>query len=207
MSGVSISNVSVKIWMVLLILFLSVLILLVITISNTASRVRVLPQLFSPDIMRFNHFIETTNMQVPVKEKSLIEEMLVRFYVENRNNYIPNLYELSYRYGANGPVARLSSPAVFNAFQAQVGNFTENLEEKGSTTKTIDIFRLTRQDKVFTVDFDIYQFDGVKMSSGGSRRAILQIAETPLYRKFSTDFSNPYGLVVTSYRETPLKKR
>ena len=207
MRGISIPRLSIKIWMTFLIVLLSVLILLVITVSNTVSRVHVVPQLFSPDIMHFNHFVETTNMQVPVKEKRLIEEMLIRFYVENRNNYIPNLRELIYRYGPTGPIARLSSPDVFNAFTEQVGNFTENLQEKGFTTKGVDIVRLTRQDKVFTVDFDIYQFDGARASFQGSMRATIQISESPAYRQFLGDFSNPYGLVVTSYRETPLKKR
>lgn len=193
--------------MVLVVLLMTGLVLLVITISNTASRVAVLPQLFSPDIMKFNHFIETTNMQVPVKEKKLIDEMLIRFYVENRNNYIPNLYELTYRYGENGPIARLSEPTVFNDFRAQIGNFTENLQNKTLVeTKTIDITRLIRQDNVFTVDFDIYYFDGYKPSYGGTRRATAQIAYAPQYRRFSTDFVNPYGFVVISYKETPLKK-
>ncbi len=185
-----------------------VLTLLVITISNTASRVDVIPQLFSPDVMQFNHFVEATNMRAPVKERKLIDEMMVRFYVENRNNYIPNLYEMSYRYGANGPIARLSSPAVFRQFQGQIGNFTEQLQDKTSVaTKTIDITRLSRQDNTFTVDFDIYQFDGNKVSFGGSYRAILQISYDAAYRQFATDFANPYGMVVVSYKESFLKKR
>lgn len=204
----SISNLSIKIWVVFLVALLIITLWFVITLSNTASRITVVPQLFSPDVMKFNHLVETTNMQIPVKEAKLIDEMLIRFYIENRNEYIPNLQEMSYRYGGNGPIARLSSPAVYNAFQAQIGNFAENMQDKTNVaTKTIDITRLVRQDNVFTVDFDIYHFDGFRPSYGGTRRATVQIRRNvPQYRRFSTDFANPYGVVVVSYRETPLKK-
>lgn len=208
MKHLKMSNISVKIWMFFVACLLAISILFVITIANTASRVSVVPQLFMPDIMKFNHFMEVTNMQVPVKEKKLIEEMLVRFYVENRNEYIPNLYELSYRYGGNGPIARLSSPAVFGDFLAQIGNFTENLQEKGVTTNSIDITRLDRQDNTFTVDFDVYQFDGNRVILTESRRAVVKIVTgNPAYMRFSSDFSNPYGVFVDFYRETVLKKR
>ena len=204
----SISLLPIKIWMIFVILSLMLLTLLVITIFNTAPRVNVIPQLFSPDVMHFNHFVEATNMQAPIKERKLIEEMLVRFYVENRNNYIPNLYEMSYRYGENGPIARLSSPAVFRQFQGEIGNFAEKMQEKTDiTTKTVDIIRLTRQDNTFTVDFDVYQFDGNKVSFGGSRRAVVKISYAPEYRHFSADFVNPYGIIVNFYKESFLKKR
>lgn len=208
MKRLSVSSVSIKIWMALLVLLLFISIMLVITISNTASRVKVLPQLFSPDIMKFGHFVETTNMNVPVKESKLIDEMFVRFYIENRNNYIPDLYELSYRYGGRGPVGRLSTPAVFNQFLAQIGNYAENLQQDGTpVTRAIDITRLTRQDNTFSVDFDVYQFDEHTISYIGSRRATVRIAHSPAYRNFSADFANPYGFVVVFYKESSLKKR
>ena len=207
MKRLSIASVSIKIWMVLVVLLLFISIILVITISNTASKVVVIPQLFSPDAMKFGHFVETTNMKVPVKEKKLIDEMFVRFYIENRNNYIPNLSELSYRYGGRGPIARLSAPAVFSQFLGQIGNYAENIQQDGSpTTRAIDITSVTRQDNTFSVDFDVYQFDEHTISRLVSKRATVRIAHSPAYRNFSSDFANPYGFVVVFYKESLLKK-
>lgn len=180
-------------------------VLLAITLSDVAPKVDVIPQLFSKDPMDFGQLVEVKNLNTQIKEKDLIDEMLVRFYIENRINYIPDLDELSYRYEGMGPISRLSAPNVYNEFLAQVGNYVESISEEAAT-RAADIIQVERTDNNFRVDFDVYLYDRGSISYGGRRRATVRIDHAPGYRGFAADFANPYGLVVVSYRETGVKK-
>ena len=152
--------------------------------------------------------LNNLGMARPFEEMDLVDEMLMRFFIENWHTYIPDLRELTYRYGQRGPVGRLSVPAVFRQFSKKMAGFGEELKEKAqnTSTKAIDILRVTRSDNTFTVDFDIINFDGKSKSSGGRWRAVARITHSPNYRQFGSDFANPYGFVVTYYKEDPLKK-
>jgi len=200
------SAISLRVWMGLSIVLMTICLILVMTLSNMAPRIVVLPQLFSPDTMRFDQFVEATNINAKIKEQKLIEEMLIRFYVENRYFYVPDGWELAYRYGGFGPIARLSAPEIYIDFIRGKGNYLENLQEAAETT-TVDIIDLRRRDNTFTVDFDVYRFNGGQRLFGGTKRATIRIGYHPRYRGFRKDFVNPYGLFVTYYKETGLKKR
>ena len=196
-------SVPMKFWFVVLPILVVVALLFVITLSRMAPRITVIPQLFPKDVMRFDQFSEATHIQAKSKDANLIDEMFVRFYIENRKNYIPDLWEMAYRYGRSGPVARLSLPAVYNSYRAGIGNFQEKKEKASTVT---DIVRLSRLDNTYTVDFDVYRYLGGQTSFSGRRRATLRISHMKRYRRYGKDFANPYGFVVTSYSESPLKK-
>jgi len=200
------SDISLRLWMGLSVVLITVCLIMVVTLSNMAPRVTVLPQLFSPDTMRFGQFVEATNMNTRLKERELIDEMLIRFYVENRYFYVPDGMELAYRYGGIGPIARLSEPSIYIGWVSGKGSYLENLQEATETT-TVDIINLTRRDNTFTVDFDIYRFNGGQRFFGGTRRATIRVGYHPRYKGFRKDFVNPYGLFVSYYKETALKKR
>ena len=199
------ATLSIKVWASLMIVLMTGTVLLVITLSDVAPKVNAIPQLFSKDPMNFGQLVEVTNFNTQVKEKALIDEMLVRFYIENRVNYIPDISELSYRYGEMGPIRRLSSPGVYGEFLAQIGNFAEGVSAE-SATRSADIIQVRRTDNNFTVDFDVYAFNKGIISFMGRRRATVRIDYSPAYRGFMSDFVNPYGLIVVSYRETGVKK-
>ena len=173
-----------------------------------APRIQVIPQLFRKDTMNANQFVEATaiNPYVSNKESKLIDEMLIRFYVENRYFYVPDIAEMRYRYGRRGPVARLSVPRVYAAFSKSKGNYLENIQNN-PYTESIDIWRVNRRDNVFYVDFDVYRFLDNRESLRGTKRATIEIDHSWGRRRFGKDFGNPYGLYVKSYDETALKKR
>ena len=206
MSSFRFSAISLKIWMGLAALLMAICLILVMTLSNMAPRIVVLPQLFSPDTMRFGQFVEATNMGARLKERELIDEMLIRFYVENRYFYVPDGAELAYRYGGSGPVARLSIPPIYIAFVSSKGDYLDNVQQL-TETATVDILSIKRQDNTFTVDFDLYRGGGAKRIFSGTRRATIRVGYSPSYVSFRGDFVNPYGLFVTYYNETGLKKR
>ena len=208
----TLTMVSLRLWMGLSIVLMTVCIILVMTLFNTASRIHVTPQLFRRDAMSADQFIEATAIhpEVSLKERRLIDEMLIRFYVENRHFYLPDIAELRYRYGNSGPVARLSIPSVYRTFIKGKGNYLENVQSNPRTT-SVDIWNVTRRDNVFYVDFDIYHFADNRQSFGGTKRATIKIDHrwNPSWyrRSYNGDFFNPYGFVVTEYSESNLKKR
>ena len=197
-----------RFWMGLSIVLMTICILLVMTLSKMAPHIHVVPQLFRTDTMSANQFVEATaiNPHVSVKEAKLIDEMLIRFYIENRFFYVPDMRELAYRYGRQGPVARLSTPNVYSVFIKGKGNYLENAQSNPDTM-TVDILNVRRRDNVFTVDFDIYRFTDGRSAFKGTKRATIKIGHNWGRRSFGTDFVNPYGFYVISYDETDLKKR
>ena len=203
------SSLPLNFWMGLSIALMVVCIILVMTLSKMAPEVQVIPQLFRRDAMSANQFIEATaiNPKVRVKESKLIDEMLVRFYVENRYLFVPDKSELFYRYGPFGPIARLSTPALYSQFIQSKGNYLEKAQNN-TDTESIDIWDVRRRDNVFYVDFDIYNFSGGRPTFRGTKRATIKIGHNWNKRSLNRkDFVNPYGFYVMSYEESTLKKR
>ena len=198
-----ISEVSLKVWMWMTVGLMFLMVWLVLTLSHMAPQVAVLPQLFSPDIMKFNQLLEATNLDAGehLTDRRLIEEMLIRFFVENYHFYIPDKWELGYRYGPRGPIARLADPAIYRKFINSKEGFAENTENNLTTTMA-DITRVTRKDNVFTVDFDTYAMDDMQPRMTGSRRATIKVNYFKGRKQFKSDFVNPFGLTVVSYDET-----
>lgn len=197
-------SISLKIWAGVLCILLGVMMWLVITASNMAPEVAVLPQVFARDTMNFHQFMEATPLSMQaIKEQKLLDEMFARYYVENRNEYIPSPSELSYRWGIGGPVWRLSAPHVYNQFMAGKEGFAENAKSQTRTTM-VDIINVARQDDTFTIDFNVYQFDNFAIYPLGMRRAVLKKGRGP--RSFGADFVNPFGFRVVDYNESSVKK-
>ena len=203
------SKLPLNLWMGLSIVLMAVCVLLVMTLSDMAPKVQVMPQLFRQDALSGNQFVEATAISpwVRVKESRLIDEMLVRFYVENRYFYVPDRAELAYRYGRTGPVARLSTPRIYNTFLKGKGNYLEDAQTNPETI-SVDIWRVARRDNVFYVDFDVYRFMDGRAGLRNTRRATIKIGHNWARRDIRrSDFANPYGFYVMSYEESALQKR
>lgn len=202
------SEISLKVWMGLTAVLMAVMVWVVLTLSHMAPQVAVLPQLFSPDIMRFEQRLEATNLNAgkQLTDRKLIDEMLVRFFVENYHFYIPDKWELDYRYGPLGPIARLSTPAVYRKFMADKKDYRTDVENK-TNTQTADITHVSRRDNVFTVDFDLYETEDLKVRKVGSRRATLRVGFYTGRQLYLTDFVNPFGLTVEVYDESQNVKK
>jgi len=202
---------ALRLWIGLTIVSMTVCVVLVITLFNMAPRIQILPQMFTKDVMSANQFLEATaiNPMVPIKERKLIDEMFVRFYVENRYFYVPDIPELSYRYGGRGPIARLSAPPVYARFVKSKGNYLENVQNNKGTV-SVDIWRVAPwrgSNNLYSVDFDVYRFEDGRQAYAGTKRATIKIGHNPRFIGWRQDFANPYGFFVMSYDETSLKKR
>ncbi len=215
MKKIQVQTSSFKVWLLIVSALLGVMVLLSLTLVNVTPKIKVLPQFFTKDTMFFGRYLEIENLnQEKIKEKELIDNMLIRFYLENRNEYMPDKTEMAYRWGSRGPVARLSSNNVYQDFWKVKSKELEGIgdadalsgEKENMDTKSIDIISIGRVDNVFTVDFDTYQRRKTTARNLGRTRAVIEVKYNPGNRyRFASDFSNPYGLMVTSYTESEKK--
>lgn len=180
---------------------MAVNILFVLTLAQMAPHLRVVAQVLTKDIMLSNQYIEATPFEANIADKKLIDEMLVRHYLEMRHTLFSDAFEMGRRWGPGGPVWILSTPAVFGAFYA---GKAEMLEEIGKSpiSRTVDVRSVNRKDDIFSVEFDVLSYDGVSAVSQKSYHVILHVAYTPARRVFSPNFTNPYGMIIVSYGET-----
>lgn len=195
------ADFSVRAWLVITGSLMTVNVFFALTLLHMAPKASVLAQLLTPNVMTFGQALEATSFSAPIGDKKLIEEMLIRFYIENRVEFIPDMAEMSYRWGVVGPVRRLSSPTVYGQFIQDKGDFVTDSKNR-TDTQSVHILDVRRQGNIFTVDFDIYKQDGMTVLRPQSRRAVITIAEGAGYKGFGKDFVNPFGTVVAKYDET-----
>lgn len=202
----SAKELSVRGWLVITAILMAINIFLALTLAHFAPEIRVVAQLFSPNIMNFSHLNEATSFEGQVSDKRLIDEMLVRYYIRMRHDFIRDEYELTNRWGPRGPIARLSAPDVYQAFFAKNGNLEETVKRYPGTA-SVHITDVSRLDNIFTVDFDIYEWANGGLARVQSRRAVIRFVDVPSRRSFAVDMVNPYGFTVTQYTETQKKRR
>ena len=201
----SLRELSLRGWLIITSVVMAVNIFLALILVHFAPQIQVVAQLFSPNIMNFGQLTEATSFDGQVSDKRLIDEMLVRYYVRMRNDFIRDQYELSNRWGPSGPVARLSSLNVYQDFWAQKGEM-EELAKKYPGTAATYITSVSRLDNIFTVDFDVYEWVNGGVARVSGRRAVIRVSDIPTRRSFATDMVNPYGLTVLQYTETEKKR-
>ena len=128
-----------------------------------------------------------------------LDEMLVRYYLEMRYSVIPDEEEMRRRWGSRGVVAYLSSRNVYKDFEP-----SENAYEKMETVtpRIVDILSVERRGVYYSVDFDMYTFDGLSRWIKDPKRVVVQFAHVPSRALLSRELSNPYGFVVTRLDES-----
>ena len=131
-----------------------------------------------------------------------VDEMLVRYYIEMRYSMIPDRPEMERRWGEKGIVSYFSSASVYQAFQPKSDVFekVENMQPR-----VVDILRVERKGTYFTVDFDVYTFDGSTNWIKDPRRVVVQYTYASGRRLLGRSMSNPFGFIVTRVDESDRK--
>ena len=127
----------------------------------------------------------------------LLEQMIVRYYVEMRYTIIPDPVEMLRRWGAGGTIRLLSSSQLYSAFVAKEANLERLKENK--ITQTVDIKEVRKmRHGVYRVSFDLYTRGADGMRRRGPIIVSLVYRYSNRYRFFSSGFSNPLGMYFVS---------
>ena len=125
----------------------------------------------------------------------LLEQMIVRYYVEMRYTIIPDAVEMVRRWGIRGPIRLLSSNQLYQTFIAKEAHLDRIKENKVKITQTVDIKEVRKMRAgAYRVSFDVYIKSGSVMRRKGPIIVSLVYRYSNKYRFFSSDFSNPLGM-------------
>ena len=175
---------------------------LVVTLFQAILNVNVISQIVRRDSMKTQDLIESTPISILDRKK--VDEALVRKYVDARYSFISDSVEMTRRWGPNGLVSFLSTPAVYAEFSPSEDKY-ESADEN-HRQQVVDILSAERKDNYYTVVFDIYETSGRGDWRKSTRSIVLQFAYMPERRFLGGMVSNPYGFVVTRVNESKITK-
>lgn len=188
-------------------LLLISLVLLTLAAVQVGGDLKVLVQFFptTKDSATLHEFTQLNTLSPIEKgDRKLIEEMLMRHYLEMRYEQIPDVREMKYRWGVPGPVYILSTLTLYNEFAAGLEKKLEDLPE---VVITIEIEKiLEHRDNRFRVDFRIFE----NMPSGQVRvkekNAVLEFRYATGRPRWDPKLINPYGLIFVRFEERDRKR-
>lgn len=192
-------NIWAKFWIIIAVAIITINLFIVLTLAQMASKLHVLAQILTTP-MSSQELVQTDPFSGIIGDKKLIDETLIRYYIDMRLSEFHDKEEMARRWRPGGPVFRLSATPVYQYF-------AKNLKEKLSAvntangTKSVDIISVSRLDNTFTVEFDIYTYFRGAMKIQ-RRLSIIEIAYNPSKRYFRATGANPYGMFVKTYNES-----
>ena len=175
-----------------------------VTLFQAVLQIRVIAQVVQNVEKGFIKFNEDLIVATPLNTSGWekIDEMLVRYYLEMRYSIVPDRAEMERRWTENGIVSYLSTPSVYKDFKPKNVVF-----EKMDNTqpRVIDILHLDRKGTYYSVDFDLYTFDGSTAWVKAPKRVVVQFSYAPARAGLRRSLSNPHGFIVTRVDESDRK--
>ena len=185
------------------ILMVSSLVFLALTALQTARSAQVVAQFFTATkeakgiLVEFSQLNSITPMETI--DRKLLDEMMVRYYLEMRYTQIPDQQEMAYRWGIGGPVHILSGPLVYNEFSKDLKKKIESLPD---VVKTIQIQKVTHTGAGFDIDFLIFDnYSDGRPSTYSGRNVMVDFTYSKSRRRYQGNYTNPYGIVFTRFSE------
>ncbi len=139
----------------------------------------------------------------------VIDEMLVRYYVEMRYAFVPDAAEMKRRWGKGGLLEFLSVPSVYQAFSDKQG-LSDDFYEKAETMQPIGV-QITgivrnKQRNYYQVYVDVYKHLNFSNWQKESKSLIMRFSYAPSRKIMGKTLSNPNGFYITSFDESVLKE-
>ncbi len=213
------SNVAVflaKFWMALASVGIAINLIIVLTLMQMAPKLKIIAQVLPSSETTINSSNHIQVDTLPIKgllgstsdinkqNRSLIDEMLVRYYIDARLTAFADEWEMNARWAPRGVINRLSAPGVYRAF------YSKELREKikgiknEKATQSVDIVSISALGNTYTVEVDIYihnPFEPHERPRVQRRVINMQIAHRPHIHHYNNIESNPYGFYVVQYNE------
>lgn len=173
---------------------------IILTLLQMAPKLHVLSQIVTMP-MSTQEFLQTEPFSTAMGDKPLIDEMLVRYYLDMRLSSFSDVVEMAKRWGVGGPVWRLSHPSVYRGFLS--GSLKEKLKavRQQRVTQSVDVTSVSRLDNTFTIEYTLYAYAQGKISAE-KRVAIIEVGYVEGAKYFRASHSNPYGMFIKSYNSS-----
>lgn len=193
-----------KFWMIITAVIVGVNLILILTLVQMAPKLKVIAQIATENPRESKDLLYMEPFSKNAGDKKLIDETLIRYYMEMRHTTFQDKDEMNRRWGARGPIAQLSSTSVYKKFSNGLKDRITAINSSHGTT-SVDILSISRMDNIFTIEFDIYHYSRGSIQSK-RRVAVVNVKFSPSRRFFRKSYSNPFGMYVDSYEETEKKK-
>ena len=196
---------SFRITLILSVVLMVGLVFLTLTAVQMSDQLKVVAQFFpttkdSSSLYEFNQL--NTLSPIEMGDRRLVDEMLMRYYLQMRYEQIPDAREMSYRWGVPGPVYILSDYKIYNEFAV---GLEKKLEDLPDQITTINIKDVSRHDNVFMVNFSVLE----QLPNGQVRirekNAVLEFRYGRGRPRWDPKLINPYGLIFNRFEETERK--
>ena len=212
----TIALVLAKFWMTLASIGIAINLILVLTLMQMAPKLKVIAQILSnpenPMMNTMQHIqIDTLPMrgllsshsEINKTNRKLLDEMLVRYYLDMRYSLFADEREMRFRWAPGGVIHRLSSPAVYKKFAPHKDEFKKI---KGlNYSISVDILSITSLDNTYTVEFNLYTFyphEPNEKPTVQRRVANFEIGHRRNVHIYNRIASNPFGFYVKTFNET-----
>ncbi len=199
-----------KIWMIIAAFLVGLNLLIALTLLQMAPYLKVIPQILTSP-MNSQEFIQTEPLNSQSNsERKLIDEALVRYYLEMRLTEINDVDELKRRWEPGGVINAFSSPKVYNDFMKKwedngLDQKLHQIWDQGYTT-SVHITNISRWNNTFVIDFDLYQYSGTVLNKIPKSATITVGFDENQYQFLRLKLSNPYGLFIETYTERDKKQ-
>lgn len=134
--------------------------------------------------------------------EDIISEAMIRQYVLLRNTMVSDVDEMSFRWGADGPLRWMSSSAVYNQFSKTVKDWLSRIKLEG-LTREVRIESVVRNQNiwlVYIVTRDMLpEAEEPAISRWRIRLAIKYFAQNSNEVKYINRLKNPLGFSVEGY--------
>lgn len=189
-----------KFWMINASVIIGINLFLILTLLQMSPKLQVVAQILEPSPMSSVQLLQTEPFSEDFGSKKIIDEAILRFYLDSRYITFQDKDEMSYRWGPRGPVAFFSSPDVYKKFTGKLADKLTGIAGS-KASKNIDILSISRAGRIYTVEFILYTYERGKISKS-QRIAVIEIDYSPAKRSFNVLHSNPFGMYIKNFTET-----
>lgn len=174
---------------------------LLLAISNLMPLKRVEPFLLTFQ-NRDEQVVKIRPLSKDMAAEDIISEAMIRQYVLLRNTMISDVDEMAFRWGTDGPLRWMSSPAVYNQFSKTVKDWLARIKLEG-LTREVRIESVVRNQDiwvVYVVTRDMLpEAEEPAVSRWRIRLSIRYFAKDQNEVKYINRLKNPLGFSITGY--------
>jgi len=177
-----------------------------LTVLQAQQALHVLSFVVPRDIGEFKQYAEVMTFDELQKNsglRDLLEEMMVRYYIEMRYTVLADQVEMARRWGSGGLVAQLSSPKLFSSFGFNIEKLKDLADKR--VTQTVNVLSVVKTTTgTYTVTFDLIRHV-LDARTETRMSVVLGYTYSRWYKRFQQNFVNPFGMVFIGLDQSVVK--